>query len=655
MMMKKLISFSIYLVVFLMIIGQANAGIGNTTIAKWKDNKKGAYSLRFDDSMMSHHDHTIPSLVERGLVATFYINPGLERYGYGIDSWESLASRLGIELAPHTMNHTGAAHLAEVEYEIGESFRIVWDLNPPGKSKMLPFNRGGWTTWPSGSQEIQDRYPIAYYSRESVSGRDRVDSKELVDFARRAMIDDAWHVVVTHGTGPNLEWLGIEVSNFYKLLDYLASVKDELWIGNVGDIYKYITQRKTARVDLIESGSEHIRLDLFSDADPVFYDYPLTLITEVPSTWSYCHINQNGIQSIFPVEAGKVMYEAFTNRGEIVLRNSLMDVTPPSRVVVRDGTGSDIGVSPYTTKISSNWDAAVDKESGISRYWYKIGTTPGGSEVLDWIDNGLARSFTTSRTNFSLIRGKKYYVTVKAVNGVGLSSESTSNGFEIGLTHDYISFYENFNNGYLNQWDIIRPRTGSLDNLLYISDSAAISGFGLMVRLTGSSNQPYIVKHNITAFDDVFTRFYLKLNKDFKMPEEGGRLQILELRDGSGEYVSGVYIGYNKDTGIHIYATSLDNHGFNNSLPSLTRDYPLSFALLDVDKWHRVDLRTIAHEGKGGVEFWLNGTRRSSITNRFTDGKEVKSLSIGAIMLPEGSVVGKIYFDDITMSDSLLE
>jgi len=76
------------------------AQIGTTTIAKWKDNKTGAYSLRFDDSMLSHKDHTIPNLVQRGLVGSFYLNPATERYGYGIDLWEKAQGKGSTTLSP---------------------------------------------------------------------------------------------------------------------------------------------------------------------------------------------------------------------------------------------------------------------------------------------------------------------------------------------------------------------------------------------------------------------------------------------------------------------------------------------------------------------------------------------------------------------------
>ncbi|MBR9998671.1 MAG: hypothetical protein KFF73_06860 [Cyclobacteriaceae bacterium] len=657
--MKKILSdlALTFLIAVVSFMNTSLAADGNTTIAKWKDNKKGAYTLRFDDSMWSHHDHTVPNLIKRGLVGSFFINPATERYGYGIGTWESLASRAGIELCPHTMNHTGAADYEEADYEIGEAFRTVWELNPRDKSKLYPFSRGGGTTWPSGYENaVQNKYPAGDYQHDAVRYAGNDNREELIAFAKKAIKDNAWHIVLTHGTGPDLEWLGFEVSNFEALLDYLASAKEELWIGTAGDIYKYVTERKTARVNLIENKNDLMRLGLTSEADVQLYDYPLTLITEVPAAWVHCHVTQGKFQGIYPVKSGKVMYEAVPNRGNIILRSSSMDTTPPVNAVVRDGTGEDLDLSFSTAEISANWDPAMDEESGISKYWYRIGTTPGGSEVLDWIDNGLESSFTTSRTHFSLVRGQKYYITIKAVNGVGLSSESTSDGFTINLTPGNIAFKEDFDNGYLSQWDEKRTRMGSLRNILFISDQAAYhGGNGLQCHLEpGVNSTPYIAKHELTGFKDLFTRFHFRLGPDFTMPEDGGALQLMELRDNDGEFVAGVYIGNTKGAGLHVYAMCLDNTGYRTSLPGIRSDYPLSYIPVERDKWQQIDLRTVEHDGKGGAEFWLNGVRKGCITDRFTLGMTIRSLMVGAIKIPEGGISGEIFFDEIRVSDSML-
>jgi len=655
----KLLS-SLYSLLFLLSILSAadiEAQTGNTDIAKWKNGKKGAYSLRFDDSMWSHHDHAIPNLVKRGLVGSFYLNPATGRYGYGIDSWESLVSRTGIELCPHSMNHTGAADFEEADYEAGETFRTVWRLNPPDKSKLYPFSHGGGTLWPSGYREaVLKQYPAADISPDAIRYRGGDSKKELIDFAKQAMKDDAWHFVLTHGTGPNLEWLGFEVSNFEGLLDYLESVKDELWIGTLGDIHKYVTERKTASVKVKNADKTMIRLSLRSDVNAELYDYPLTLTTQVPSDWNYCHASQGLLQGIYPVKSGKVMFDAIPNRGDIVLKSATMDTSPPGSFTVRDGTGEDIDASPLTANISSNWDMANDAESGISRYWYKIGTTPGGAEVLDWIDNGLERKVSTSRTNFSLVRGKKYYVTVKAVNGVGLSSESTSDGFTVNKTPDYIVFKENFDNGYFSQWNEKRPNLGSDKNRIFISDKAVHDGtFGIQCHLQeDQSGEPFIAKHGLKENEISFTRFYFKLSADFSIPASGGEVQMMELRDESGKFVSGVYVGFTEGIGLNIYARFQDNIEFSTAVPAVRESYPLAYIPVKSGNWHRIDLKTVAHNGKGGIEIWLDGVREGCITNRFTAGKVVRSLYMGAPEISE-NVSGELFIDDITVSDSYLD
>ncbi|OGS27755.1 MAG: hypothetical protein A2297_02260, partial [Elusimicrobia bacterium RIFOXYB2_FULL_48_7] len=104
------------------------------------------------------------------------------------------------------------------------------------------------------------------------------------------------------------------------------------------------------------------------------------------------------------------------------------DTTPPSAPpAVRDGTGADISEINSTTQLSANWDSSADAESGITKYWYAIGTSPSAQDVVAWTDNGTATSVT--KTGLTLTNGQAYYFTVKAVNGVSLPGAVTnSNG-----------------------------------------------------------------------------------------------------------------------------------------------------------------------------------------------------------------------------------
>ena len=85
-----------------------------------------------------------------------------------------------------------------------------------------------------------------------------------------------------------------------------------------------------------------------------------------------------------------------------------------------------------TTQLSANWDMATDNESGIKGYQYAIGTTQGGTNVVNWTT--MKNILGVTKTGLSLTTGQTYYFSVKAINGVGLTSTTAtnSNGQTVG-------------------------------------------------------------------------------------------------------------------------------------------------------------------------------------------------------------------------------
>lgn len=90
--------------------------------------------------------------------------------------------------------------------------------------------------------------------------------------------------------------------------------------------------------------------------------------------------------------------------------------------------------TPETTRLSASWSAS-DFYSGINRYEYAIGTSPGGTSVRNWTNVGTATSVTA--TGLSLSYDVTYTVSVRAydnagwVSGVGFSDGITPKSSEL--------------------------------------------------------------------------------------------------------------------------------------------------------------------------------------------------------------------------------
>ena len=107
-------------------------------------------------------------------------------------------------------------------------------------------------------------------------------------------------------------------------------------------------------------------------------------------------------------------------------RLSADTTTPTTPTVIDDGAYSTL---PST--LHASWSSS-DPESGIARYEYAIGTTPGGEDLVGFTDAGVATQIT--RTDLALANGARYYFSVRATNGAGLVSYT---GVSDGIMVDY--------------------------------------------------------------------------------------------------------------------------------------------------------------------------------------------------------------------------
>ena len=301
---------------------RADAGIGDTTVAGWKHNARGAFTMSFDDSMQTHASVAMPAIIKRGLVGTWFINPGLPRHQKNSRVWEIDGPQSGQEYANHTWEHIGAKDSHEANFQIGECARYIWARRGPHASKLLAFASGGGTTWnisDSEKEEIKSKYHSITRSSELSARADLgVTSGILVNKARESISEGRWVAIHFHGIGA--EWLSIDSAAFMNLLGYLHGNKDKIWSAGWVAAYQYAKERGHARIDLLEKSDNRIRINLITGLNPELYAEPLTLITQVPAGWSEVAVKQSGRSKTYHSQNGMLQYEVVPDRGEIELQ-----------------------------------------------------------------------------------------------------------------------------------------------------------------------------------------------------------------------------------------------------------------------------------------------------------------------------------------------
>jgi len=134
------------------------------------------------------------------------------------------------------------------------------------------------------------------------------------------------------------------------------------------------------------------------------------------------HQNTNPLSAAGNVRS--IVIDTANNLSGIATQNVNIDWSIPNPMLhIKDGLLiTDIDTVYNNTELSATWTTTLDTHSNIARYWYAIGSTPGGTDIVNWTDNWFSDSVTHSGLN--LTYGVSYFYAVRAENGAGLLSNS---------------------------------------------------------------------------------------------------------------------------------------------------------------------------------------------------------------------------------------
>jgi len=305
---------------------QADAGHEGTEILKWKDGKKAVFMLEFDDSCETHVKNVVPELKKRGMVGTFYIVPGTGPCPFANqrNAWEKEIPLAGMEYGNHTLTHKGVKSAEELDVELAKCGEEIDKCFPDRKKpRLVSFGQPGGVPWTVSKDEVRqalakynlvDRPPFFGYPMHIKT------KEELLKFVDQAVEKGEMAHIDFHGVGG--DWLVTPMDVFLALLDKLESRRDQLWITDPVSWHKYLTERKGAEIQILESGKDAIRLKLTAKTDPALYDMPLTLSTKLPESWKSCEASQGGAKLETKIVDGAVRYQAMPDGAEIILKPS---------------------------------------------------------------------------------------------------------------------------------------------------------------------------------------------------------------------------------------------------------------------------------------------------------------------------------------------
>lgn len=292
-----------------------------TQILKWKDGKKAAFLLAFDDSAPSQLKNVVPELEKRKIVGNFYLVTGNGVWTNTKAKWEEAAKSPCIAVANHTFTHQGVTTPEELDEELAKCNEVLYKLQPERKQpRLLGFGKPGGVPWTVTKEQVEaalkkhhlcDRPPFWGPPMHYKSAED------LVKAVDTALAKGEMGHADFHGVGG--DWLVTPVEWFTALLDKLEATRDQVWVPDVVSWHQYVTERKTAAVKVVHSDKTRIRLDLTCEADPALYDLPLTLSTKVPADWKSCVVTQGTTRTPQPVKDGAVQYSALPGGGEITI------------------------------------------------------------------------------------------------------------------------------------------------------------------------------------------------------------------------------------------------------------------------------------------------------------------------------------------------
>ncbi len=371
------------IILFLLVQFSFAQNYGSLSFTNYADDRQGAFSLTFDDGLLSHNENVRPILNQYGFKGTFYVLPPyladenqdtIWRYG----TWPGFQSMAleGHEIGSHTMRHYDLTSLpwgdvnddSTLLYELYQSKIFIEQKIPTEKCISLNypytlhnsyvdsaaslFYENGRTLGqvPNDSSLTEEQWyglkaKVVLFDLPRNSVEDDLDELfTFLEWTQNSIDNRKWGIIIIHDVVPFFQLPELVGQGIYEpisnewlisLCDFLwarSSTKD-VWVETVGNITRYIKERDAAEYQIISSSNQLIEITLTDNLNDEIFNYPLSAYIKVPGDWNYVKLQQGNFVDTLEVIEKDIDWVVLA---KITPDKGLISLTPVNPTTVED-------------------------------------------------------------------------------------------------------------------------------------------------------------------------------------------------------------------------------------------------------------------------------------------------------------------------------
>ena len=284
-------------------------------VTDYKDGKKCAVSLTFDDSMKEHYTIVAPELEKRGFRGTFWMpaDPQADTTHFTWAEAKEMSDN-GHEMSNHSWSHPYLTMISEEE--LIEQIRkndeaILENIGKPSTTFCFPYN--------AFNEKVLEKVMtgrIGARLKEFWLGGQHSPKEYLTKTVEDALAAGSWITGMTHGINYGYDCY-TDPTEFTDFLDYLKSLEERIWVGTFRDVAAYTAVAKDVKLT-VAPAEKGITVTPATTLDKTLYETPLTM--EVTTGGKKIKAEQDGKQLEVTYSGDKAYFSFCPFGGTVAIR-----------------------------------------------------------------------------------------------------------------------------------------------------------------------------------------------------------------------------------------------------------------------------------------------------------------------------------------------